>query len=68
MNILGSTPQTTIILEDSNHGISAAKAAGAYIIGFQENLVPGYQQKGADVYAKDINEVIELVEQFSVLP
>lgn len=31
---LGTTAQATIILEDSNHGIAAAKAAGAYTIGF----------------------------------
>lgn len=59
---LGASPQTTIILEDSNSGIQAAKATGAYVIGFRENLVPGYQQHGADAYAENVNDVIKIVE------
>lgn len=62
MKVLGAEPKDTIILEDSNAGIASGKAAGAFVIGLQENLVPGYKQTGADVYAKDINEVIEIVQ------
>lgn len=62
MKHLGSDPKHSIILEDSNRGIASAKASGAYVIGFQENLVPGYKQEGADAYAKDMNEVIKIVE------
>lgn len=58
---LGATPKTTIILEDSNSGIQAGKNAGAFVIGFSQNLVDGYIQKNADVYAKNIEEVIEIV-------
>lgn len=63
---LGATPQSTIILEDSNSGIKAAKAAGAYIIGFKQNLIPGYVQKGADVYAENMEEVISIVNRFLI--
>lgn len=59
---LEATPQTTIILEDSNKGIQAAKAAGAYVIGFRQNLVPEYKQEGADVYADTMGDVIKIVE------
>lgn len=62
MKLLGATPETTIILEDSNTGIAAAKAAGAYVIGFSGNLVDGYKQEGADVYAKNVEEVLEIVK------
>lgn len=33
MEILGGTPERTIVFEDSIHGITAGRAAGAYIIG-----------------------------------
>jgi HAD superfamily hydrolase (TIGR01509 family) len=60
---LGAEPKTTIILEDSNTGIKAAKAAGAHVIGFRKNLVDGYEQEGADVYANDVLEVIKIVTE-----
>lgn len=63
---LGATPQTTIILEDSNMGIQAAKAAGAYVIGFRGNLVEGYKQRGADACADSMDEVIKIVESLPV--
>lgn len=62
---LGATSQTTVILEDLNSGIKAAKAAGAYTIGFKQNLVPGYVQQGADIYANNIKDVIKIVEQLN---
>lgn len=64
MKILDSTPKTTIILEDSNSGIAAAKAARAYVIGFQGNLIPGYKQTGADEYANTMDNVIKIVERW----
>lgn len=62
---LGASPPTTVILEDSNSGIKAAKATGAYTIGFKQNLVPGYVQQGANIYANNIKDVIEIVEKLS---
>jgi HAD superfamily hydrolase (TIGR01509 family) len=59
---LGATPKTTIILEDSNSGILSAKRSGAFVIGLQENLIPGYKQQGADVYAKTMDDVIQIVQ------
>lgn len=63
MDKLNATAQTTIILEDSNRGIQAAKATGAYVIGFRRNLVPGYEQKGADAYVDSMEQVGKLVEE-----
>ena len=59
---LGCTPDQTIILEDSNTGIAAAKAAGAYTIGLRQNLLPGYVQEGADIYADTLTDVAQLVK------
>ena len=33
MEVLGSSPETTVVFEDSIHGITAGRAAGAYVIG-----------------------------------
>lgn len=33
MSALGGTPQTTVVFEDSFHGIAAGKASGAFVIG-----------------------------------
>ncbi|HEX9722162.1 MAG TPA: HAD family phosphatase [Candidatus Paceibacterota bacterium] len=54
-------PKLSFILEDSNSGIQAAKASGAYVIAFRGNLIEGYVQKGADTYVDTMAEVIEIV-------
>ena len=64
MRRLGATPAQTMILEDSNGGIAAAKAAGAHVIGLRQNLLPGYVQEGADVYADDMEAVAGLARSF----
>lgn len=33
MEVLGGTPGTTVVFEDSIHGINAGRAAGAHVIG-----------------------------------
>lgn len=33
MEMLGGTPETTVVFEDSIHGINAGRAAGAYVVG-----------------------------------
>jgi HAD superfamily hydrolase (TIGR01509 family) len=63
MRVLGARPVSTIILEDSNTGIAAARASNAFTIGFRQNLLPGYKQEGADVYAETIDDVISFVRQ-----
>lgn len=64
---LGALPETTIILEESNSGIKAAKAAGAYTIGFKQYLVPNYKQtKEADKYADTMHAVTAIVEKLTV--
>ncbi|OGG50335.1 hypothetical protein A3C18_00220 [Candidatus Kaiserbacteria bacterium RIFCSPHIGHO2_02_FULL_54_11b] len=62
LRLLNTKPEHSIILEDSNLGIQAAKAAHIYTIGFRGNLVKGYEQTGADAYADTMDEVIRLIE------
>lgn len=61
---LNAEPHQSVILEDSNPGIEAGKAAGAYTIGYRGNLVAEYVQTGADAYADTMTDVITLVERF----
>lgn len=62
---LKANPRSSFILEDSNFGIAAGKAAGAFVIGFRGNLLPGYEQHGADAYADTMDNVINLVEKLT---
>jgi HAD superfamily hydrolase (TIGR01509 family) len=57
MNMLGSTPEQTIVLEDSNNGIAAAKASGAFVIGLREHVAPAYTAKGADKYVQNLAQL-----------
>lgn len=61
---LHSTSETTIVLEDSNIGIQSAKSSGAFTIGFREHLLPKQIQSGADIYADNILEVINIVDKY----
>jgi len=64
IKILSASPQKTIILEDSNRGIAASKAAGAFTIAYTQHLVPGYVQVEADAKAKNVYEVLKIVKKF----
>lgn len=66
MQLLGVSPGKTIVLEDSNYGIEAGKKSGAFVIGFRENLHEGYEQKGADIYAKNMEHVIAIVKKYLI--
>lgn len=62
INLLGSVPKNTIILEDSNRGVQAAKASGALTICLLENLQDGYLPSNADKYTKSIQDLIQEIE------
>lgn len=64
MRELGSMPASTIILEDSNTGIQAGVASGAFTIGLKQNLIPGYEQHGASAYAATVADVLTLVREY----
>lgn len=64
---LEAQPSSTIILEDSNSGIAAAKASGAFVIAFTQNLIDDYEQVEADSKADNIEEVIEIVKNHSLI-
>ena len=62
MKDLEVTPENTIILEDSNAGITAGKKTGAFVIAFTGFLVDGYEQISADATAHTMEEVMQIVK------
>ena len=42
MQILGAAPEETLVLEDNEHGIAAARAAGAHLMVVEQILDVGY--------------------------
>ncbi len=62
IELLKVEPENCFILEDSNAGIEAGKAAGCFVIGFRGNLQEGYEQTGADRYADTMEEVQKILE------
>ncbi|GAA0298770.1 HAD family phosphatase [Halarchaeum salinum] len=50
---LGVAPSDLLVVEDSEHGVAAADAAGAYVVGYQYGASAGMEHVGADVIATD---------------
>ena len=63
IKILGSTPEKTIILEDSNKGIAAAKASGAFTICLREHLADDYPSTGADMYIENLKTLLTFLDE-----
>lgn len=60
---LGFSPAQTIILEDSNKGIRAAKASKAFTVCLREFLPKGYQSEVADLYVDNIKDLINFLKR-----
>ncbi|MBI5456482.1 HAD family phosphatase [Candidatus Kaiserbacteria bacterium] len=61
LRALDADSSFSFVLEDSNFGIEAGKAAGCFVIAFRGHLMPGYEQKGAHAYADTMEEVANIV-------
>lgn len=61
LKTLHADPRKSVALEDSNPGIASAKAAGLFTIGYREHLPVGYEQRRADVYVKNMKDVISII-------
>ncbi len=68
MHKLKANPKTTIILEDSNSGIEAARESGAFTVALMENKVTNYVQIGANIYVETVTDLIKLIDKFDYLP
>ncbi len=63
MRVLGSQPNSTIILEDSQRGIDAGKACGAFTICLKTYLPKGYSPEGADMCIKSFKELTNIIRK-----
>lgn len=67
MKILGVKPNETIILEDSQRGIQAAKASGAFTICLKENISRGESiPKNADIYVETVRDIIKQIDSINL--
>ena len=62
MKKLGVTPDECVIIEDSQVGIEAARAAGCICICRKENRYP-IEQSGADYYINDMLEAVRIINE-----
>lgn len=63
MRVLGSQPNSTVILEDSQRGVEAGKASGAFTICLKTYLPKEYSPEGADMYIKSFKELTNIVRR-----
>ncbi|MEK7592808.1 MAG: hypothetical protein AAB508_05475, partial [Patescibacteria group bacterium] len=66
INLLGSVPKKTIILEDSKRGVEAAISSWSLTICVKENLPVGYVPPNADIYTTSIRELIQQIESITI--
>lgn len=58
---LKTVPERCIVIEDSDYGIEAGKAAGAYVIAQKEERL-NFSQNGADWVASDMHQIKNKIE------
>ncbi len=66
MKRLRVKPENTIILEDSDMGIASAKASGAFVICLTEHHPQDYHPEGADLYVKDLRELLAQLDSIQL--
>ncbi|OGJ22006.1 MAG: hypothetical protein A3A82_00800 [Candidatus Pacebacteria bacterium RIFCSPLOWO2_01_FULL_47_12] len=65
MRRLQVTPAETIVIEDSQSGVSAAKEAEAYTICLRQWLEPDTQPVGADLYLDTLQPLIDALQKIA---
>ena len=63
MKSLGSVPEKTIILEDSNKGLLAAKASGAFTICLREHLPDDHVSEKADMTVDNLKTLLTFLDE-----
>lgn len=64
MEVLGGTPETTVIFEDSMHGIAAGRGSGAHLVGLATTNSREVLTQLCDLVIDDFNDItIEQLKQ-----
>lgn len=64
MEALGGTPETTVVFEDSMHGITAGRGSGAYVVGLTTTNSREVLENLCDMVIDDFNGITpEMLEQ-----
>ena len=64
MEVLGGTPETTVIFEDSMHGIAAGRGSGAHLVGLATTNSREVLKQLCDLVIDDFNDItIEQLKQ-----
>ncbi len=58
---MGVAPDRCVVVEDSQHGVAAARAAGMPVIGYAGGITPAAMLAGADRIITDLAQLPELV-------
>jgi beta-phosphoglucomutase-like phosphatase (HAD superfamily) len=64
MERLGVKPEESIIIEDSESGILAAKKSGAYVVALQHPYSPQEHIKKADVVVRHLSEIKNIADKY----
>jgi beta-phosphoglucomutase len=60
--LLGNTPrENCLVIEDSDNGVQAAKAAGIFVVGYRNPLALGQTLEKADLIIRDFEELKALL-------
>ncbi len=65
---MGFGPSACVVVEDSQHGVAAARAAGMRVVGYAGGITPARMLAGADVLVTDLTELPELVSRWGAAP
>lgn len=69
MEVLGGTPGTTVVFEDSIHGLTAARAAGAYVVGLATTNSRETIEPLCDMVLDDFTDIEKIGKSLtSILP
>jgi len=61
---MGFAPADCVVIEDSRHGVTAARAAGMPVVGFTGGITPPDQLAAADVVISDMGRLAAAVGAF----
>ena len=63
---LGVAPSDCMVIEDSSAGVAAGKAAGMYVVGYDNPTSPGQDLSMADVTVDNLADICEVLAKINI--